>query len=558
MSFLNQYWSRLRWLLWAVAVLVHCSFLLVYGVSMEHDEGFQIGALHGLHEGQGIGTYFVSDASDLSAIEYQALTWWPPGKTFAVSVFYAITGDLWWAAFWLDAVSVALLLAAWGIILEVLADVFSVRLRLGIWLYLIGLYTIPVGSTNLNALMLFWWAVLLCLWGVRTQRRLWWLGMVAGVLCGLKGWLRYGYYPAVAIIPLAIGFYALWYHVFALLKMALAATLSGGAIILALFLYNQSVSDASLPTYFADGSGRIYYWHHLLQFVPFPSAALGTNAVFTYVFDRFGIPQQTITLVLWLASALVLVVFARLLWQVLFRSVSIRASLAPKNNVATYPPVLAFFLITGMGALLLIVGMLSVTSVLSSPQGTWTFVAEMRYYAPIWGFLAGALLVFLFYRPIVSTSVLERGLRWAAWGLLITTVIAAIFTRAATLNHVRQLLPVTTGEARIEAPIYHIVQAAQQHHLPVVYLGGTLFDGIKQMGDVTLTGAAIYELPIKDADVFATRNEIVVIVAIPSPESGQPEQIAALEKFVANHAGRYLEEIPGFVTYYEVLLKPAS
>lgn len=528
--------------------------MMVYGISVEHDEAFQIGALRGLHDGQGVGTYFVSDASDLSAIEYRALTWWPPGKTFAVSWFYAITGDVWWAAFWLEAVSAALLLAAWGVLLELLADVFGVRLRLAIWLYLICLYTIPVASTNLNALMLFWWAVVLCLWGIRTQRRLWWLGIGAGVLCGLTGWLRYAYYPAVAIIPVAIGVYALRYRVFALLKMALAAALAGGALIVMLFLYNQSVSDASLPTYFADGSGRIFYWHHLLQFAPFPSAALGTNAVFNYVLGYLGVPQPTMTLILWLVSAIIVAVFVRLLWQV-SRLVSPQAMFDEKG---AYLPVLTFFLITGMATLLFTVGMLSVTSVVSSPQGTWTFVAEMRYYAPIWGFLAVGLLVFLFCCPHASTSWIERGLRWAAWGVLLTTLITALFTRAAALNYVRQLLPVTTGEARIEAPIYHIVQAARQRQLPVVYLGGTLFDSIKQMADVTLAGAAIYELPVTGDEVFATRHDIVVIVAIPSAESGQPDQIAALQKFVANHGGRYLEEIPGFVTYYEVLLKPMS
>ena len=205
----DRIWLSARWWLLAIAILHQVLYRCAFGFAGP-DFAKQVSAAQSLIDGYGL-TCPSANVTDLSQPIRTQLLGWPPGYSLVVACALYATGDLWIAVLAIHIIAVALLYAAWFVILELLQPHVTGKAKLVLWIFW-GFAGYPIkllSGAEILALAMFSWAVISCLFAASGRRVLLHAGLAGVCLAGACAF-RYAYWPLAVVPPLAIIVSSFW------------------------------------------------------------------------------------------------------------------------------------------------------------------------------------------------------------------------------------------------------------------------------------------------------------------------------------------------------------
>ncbi|SHI37714.1 hypothetical protein SAMN02745146_0696 [Hymenobacter daecheongensis DSM 21074] len=429
-------WPLLNRLAFGLAVLLRWAHELAMP-ALTRDMQTQTESAVNLLRGHGV-SLARANWQDLSVPIFEPLNLWPPGYAWLMAAllrwvspeFLVATQATHWAGL------LGLLLAWWYLLKPLRRDLvpYAPALIFLFW----GLSNAPfhlLFGTDLLALACYTGG-LAVLFGLLTRpagRRRKWPGFGGALLMSGLGFgaclLRFAYYPLALALPLALLLFG-WRWRPRLVRPALAALLLLAGLIGGLLLYQARVAgDAYYLTKFytqlrtepASAAVLGLYWHHLLQFDP----------ILYHSFFSNELDFSRLTHGAWLRAGAVLTVSALV---ALLLGLGLRREWRAAHRRGRWWPTrrVVFHLLAG-GAALLCAGLLAAMSVRYPAAlvgwfagGRWTYVADTRYFLPVFLSISAMLLVLTLARPPRLPRPLVRG---AALGLLGASLLLSLLTR---------------------------------------------------------------------------------------------------------------------------------
>lgn len=504
----DAFWQRWRYGVLIITVIVHMVYAFLAGPLMLSDGATQNSALFSLLGGHGVATPVVTSLDDLSQVTYQPVTWWPPTKTFALVPFYAVTQDLWWAAMLLEWSGIILLFTANFAVLEALDTLLPPWSRLAVWLFWLLIQAPTVLDTNLYSLALFTLSLALAVWSVRLSRTHWSWAIAIGLAMGMAAMFRYAYYPYIVVLPFMFTVYAWVKKDLRWVRTALLGLLAAAACIGFITIYNSSqLGTTRLAPVYVDDSTRLYV-SNLTRFFPFPVSFLQIQRVLGSVFNRLNNPFVA-SVILWSIASLFLLVWLRWTWRVVWGFW--------RRQTPRYSQEVLFFFAVGALVLPMTAAMLTLLSLRSAPSGMWTFVEEVRYYAPTWIFGTVAIAAMI---GTGARTRWDRLLKGILLMVLAGTVVIGIPARLANWRFLADTrLPIATEIGGRDFVLYDVLTAVKQQQDQVVVAWSDLWDAAKYISQ-----ASLQNVPLLIADGEAwdensrlhTSQPTVMVIVLPS------------------------------------------
>jgi hypothetical protein len=525
---------RWRFVLLVAAIGLYSLYAFLNGPTFDWDYGYQLGAAQQIVAGNGVTNAYVSTLHDLSNIEYRSVTWWTPGESWFAAALLRITGDIWWSAYLLEVVHIALFFAAWFIILEALEEWLNPKACTLVWLSWVLIFAPIVSGTDQAALAWYSLSLALCLLMVRAPRWMFVFSLGAGLAVGMAAIIRYAYAPMLAVLPVVWAYYALrtgqWRWLRAVLPYGIGAALP----MLAILLFFRSATGAN-PAQMDSG----FFLNQLTTLYPFPASSVGASFGVPYIADKLALGKPLLTGVMWLISGVLVAAFIAMYAKPIWK---------PQKTV----PTLALFGLHGMATCSIIVVTLAYLTVRYLQFGDgWTFGSEMRYYAPTWGYFSVAAFALLTQS---RASGRQRLLILLVIGVVTLCLGAAAFTRAANVRHLLTSAPRYGGTERITSPLYQVLTQAAEDGRPVVFVTGNLFDPTKVRSEVALANAAFYDGTL-DADAsLDAQQPVTLVLGVPIAPAAPDDQIEILSAWQQQYAAEPIGSIPGYMTFYALAL----
>lgn len=374
-------WSNVRWVLLLTAILIRLFALYLDGPLAGTDQGFQLAGAQSLLHGDGfsIPTFELNDISQWSSY---FITWWPPIFSYLAAPILALTHDpiltlSTWTAFGIIAIFVGLF-----IILETNSRWINTTARFCLWIFWIifappYVQTGVMGVTDYLSLGLFICAVGLAMIGLKSTPTLTWLWLVAaGALIGLSGALRYAYAPVLVVLPASLILISLLRKSPKSFLLAIACATST-VIIFAFCLGLQLGISSSTPVEILNEHQRIS--QVLAKMAPFPAGAFGLGTTWR--------PNDPSTTPLWILSGLVIFNCVLSIYQFVKHNIRV--------NKDDFDEQILFYGVTTLTTIGICI-LLTFLSMQQSPNTSWSFIQEVRYYGPVFGLLLITLFTNLF------------------------------------------------------------------------------------------------------------------------------------------------------------------
>lgn len=356
---------------------VHCQF--------GWDKVDQLAGAVRLCAGRGL-TLEELNTEDLSRPLARPLVGWPPGYSYLAAGMLSVGAGVWQAALAIDVFSAALYLASWYVLAA--CSRMGLRSRTWLWTFWALAYCPLVRLTSSDQLAAALYSAGLATGAVCVRSGPREPGVAAGfaatpsallapilsgVLVGLAGAVRFAYWPLAAVVPLGL---LLAGRQNRLLKAGMCAVATG--LILGATAWHQHATTGH-TTYLTSvyvQPATVWQWRSLRQIHPFPAGALGLDMFWERAHDWLHMPGMA-RAGTWCLAALVMAAFFAACcrgWQ--------------RRRLANWLPVYIYG--TGLSTLAITLAMLCWLSVRYPPIGAWTHVQELRYYAPMFGFLTVA------------------------------------------------------------------------------------------------------------------------------------------------------------------------
>lgn len=319
------------------------------------------------------------NADDLASPLARPLVGWPPGYSYLAAGLLIAGLDIWHTALAIDILSAALYLAGWYFLAG--HSNMGRRGRLWMWVFWALAYLPLVRLTSSDQLAVALFSVALAMGAVcvragqaeraaRGACRAVLAAVMAGLMAGLAGAVRFAYWPLAGVVPLGLflsGSSRRWLNA----GVCAAAT---GIILGALAWYQHATTGhTTYLTSIYERPAAALQWPMLRHMAPFPAGALGLDLFWQRAHERLHLPG-TAQVGTWGLALLVLGAF----FAAGYRAWRQRRGVGPLR---------AYIYTTGLCTLLLTLAMLCWLSLRYPPIGNWTHVQELRYYAPVFGFL---------------------------------------------------------------------------------------------------------------------------------------------------------------------------
>jgi hypothetical protein len=325
-----------------------------------------------------------------------------PGYAYILRFFYVFTGDWlqasWWVEFgaifgyWLLLISWVKRLDLWG----------TDRYHCWLWLFfgfsVVPLHYLPVSDLLGFVGILAGSLALLGPGSMRAYYLSWWQVGLSLCCFGFALWMRYGFLPFLALVPLT----QLWYWWQNRSRMNLWRTIAIGGLslgVLLLILGSQGLSGT-----LADARQNQLFPAHLLYFEPFPF-----KAFFYYGLSHELSLKRISPLLPWVLKTIAFVLSGGLVWLLLQRTDGLFRFLM----LATW----------GLNLGLITYFSLTVPAEDWTEIGFWTFLMETRYYVPsMWFVLIGSFW-------IASHWPAHRALRFFLMGVASVALLFGLFAQ---------------------------------------------------------------------------------------------------------------------------------
>ncbi len=356
---------------------VHCQF--------GWDKVDQLAGAVRLCAGRGL-TLEELNARDLAQPLARPLVGWPPGYSYLAAGLLSAGLGIWQAALAIDALSAALFLAAWYVLAG--HSGLARRGRTWLWIFWALAYCPLVRLTSSDQLAVALYSAALAMGAMCVHAGFGepaapassaaapmalLASLLSGVTAGLAGAVRFAYWPLAAVVPLGL---LLAGGSSRLLKAGVCAASAG--MILGATAWHQHATTGHttyLSSVYAQPAAA-WQWQALGRIDSFPAGALGLDVFWQRAHNWLHLPG-TARAGTWCLAALVLASFfvaCYRAWQ--------------RRRIAGWLPVYIYG--TGLSTLAVTLAMLCWLSVRYPPIGDWTHVQELRYYAPMFGFLTVA------------------------------------------------------------------------------------------------------------------------------------------------------------------------
>ena len=378
---MNNSNTRIGVILLVLIVLTIRVIDYVYTPLFNPDKLEQLIAAQNWSEGNGISRAYW-ETQDSLVKKFEPLIQWPPGYSIFTGLLLKLGTPLYLTALLPDIVSLILLSIFSFLFLSVLHFQSRITAVL-IWCILLLNSSIAVRLTSVDfiAYTCFFGALTLLIRSV--QKTFFLNGILAGIFLGCTVWFRYAYIPQVLAL-LVLGIMHQWkYNPNTLKKVWLPAT---GITLFLVGLYVVLFKTGN-PGYI-DAKPTGLLWDNLLQIHwNFPvDGLIGLEGIVRILTGKLPVANYFLQFTLLLL----------ILWVILL---IIRNK--PKSR---FPWPLALSIIP------INVGLLLYLSLTNSPQtwmpGGWTFVQEIRYYAPSWVAIFMMLVWYLSYKKSYLTELL--------------------------------------------------------------------------------------------------------------------------------------------------------
>ncbi len=363
-----------------IVVLLVLSCLGRIGLTMRYmdllpDKVRHIIAAKNINEGNGYAVSFQS-ADDITQTVYTPVKGWPPGYSILIGKMQKITGSYFTAAVAWDILSVIMLYLGLFLLVYWYKDYLNKGVT-ALMLLFLGVSLAPFGqlsSTDLVSISFFVLAAVLFLRWLETGRNNMIL-FACFVLSAVVGpFVRYGYYPVVFIFPVFLMLLALLQKdkKYALQSVLLFGIFGG---FIALYTYYQySLTGITPATTLPDrhkveGPARLYF-ENLQHFNEFMYNGLLSDF---FIQNRLS---GTIATLYRIVKLLITFSFFFVILSVCIRQ--IREKKIDKVNLF----ILVTFIINVTFLMLLSVKNKLDESITGGVRWIWTYVIELRYYAP--------------------------------------------------------------------------------------------------------------------------------------------------------------------------------
>ncbi|TGE21379.1 hypothetical protein E5K00_13905 [Hymenobacter aquaticus] len=435
-------WNLLNRLAFGLAVLLRWAHELAMP-QLTRDMQTQTESAVNLLRGQGVSLARVN-WQDLAQPIFEPLNLWPPGYAWLMAGLLRVAGpNVLLATQMMHWAGLLGLFTAWWYLLKPLRPYLVPWAPAAFFLFW-GLSNAPfhlLFGTDLLALACYsgGLALLFQLLTRPAAVRQASSGLAAALLMSSLGFgaclLRFAYYPLAFFLPLSLLLFA-WRWRPALRRPALAALLLLAVLVAGLLVYQARVAgDAYYITQFytqlstepARRATLGLYWHHLRQLDP-----VFYHSFFSNELDFSRLPNGTLGRAgaVWLVSGLVVALLAVGLG---------REQRAARRFGRLWPtrPVLFHLLLLGTAGLcaaLLVALSLRYPAALVGwfAGGSWTYVADTRYFLPAFVSFSALLLVLVLARPPRLTP-LARTLGLAVLGASLLLSLATRDRRTAQL-----------------------------------------------------------------------------------------------------------------------------
>lgn len=559
-------WSRLRWVLLGLAILVNGVDMLYAGSLFGVDQSFQIASTHNLLNGQGISLAVAENTADLSQWTYTPLVNWPPGYALLLAPLWALTGDLWWSSQIILLVGMIAFFVVWLLILETPGLRISAPAKAAVLLYWTLIYPVylsvstqlpPLNTTgyaptDLLGLVFFSASLMLVLRLLLRPRIAWGMTITAGVMMALSVLIRYAYWPFAAVAPAGLIIYALFHlpsrrH---LVGAGIVYGISAGMVMIGLSLFQASISGSATLVDQLNPTpvSLLTVTRHL---IPFPALGVGFAQTLPLAQQAWWpAGAALVPIVGWGTSAFILLTLAIL---------SLKAVLAALQARAV-PATSAFFY--GCGVMTTGLTFVMLFYLTYRYYVRYIFTEAERYYLSAFPFLVVALFAVAFAH---RDEFVSHAGRWMVRGALLLVAVMTLVVGWQRLNAGLYRLSVPfpgTGDTRLYTePQYSntLTRAFQDRihqELPVMILRGPTLANIDHEVNlwVTVFTDAIPYAYLTQADaVVGTSQPISVILALADyPDDAQEQR---LEQLCEDYNGLITDTVGAF-RLCEVLLTP--
>jgi hypothetical protein len=365
----------------AAAALVHQALDQWAHGQFGWDKVDQLAGAARLHAGHGL-TLPELNALDLARPLARPLVGWPPGYSYLATALLHAGLGIWQAAFVIDTIAAGLYLASWYVLMA--HSGLGRHSRLWLWLFWALAYCPLVRLTSSDQLAAGLFSAALALGMVSVQagsigppgKQAWKAAVaatLAGTTAGLAGAVRFAYWPLAAVVPVGL---AAWGGRYRRPAAVLCAVSAG--LVLAVLAWHQRATTGH-TTYLTSLYARpaeTWQWPSLARIDPFPAGALGLDVFWQRAHEWLHLPGS-LRVGTWCLASLVTAAY-------------VAAFLRAYGRHEPSGPIAKYLYGTGVVALVLTLAMLCWLSLRYPPIGEWTHVQELRYYAPVFGFLTVA------------------------------------------------------------------------------------------------------------------------------------------------------------------------
>ena len=426
-----------KWLVLLVfAAIGHQLSHLYFFNSFAPDKVRQIVAAQSLLAGNGLSVPEI-DLQDFAQVDYRPVVGWPPGYSLLIASILPFVRDVWWSALIVDVCATVLFFASWFYILEAMSRVITLEARVLVWGFW-ALFHSPLEtltSTDALSLAMLSGAMALTIHAIRDRSSGRWTLIAAGALAVGSAAVRFMYWPLAAAVPAGLLGPAFRDHT--RLKRAgvtVAVLVVAGTLIVGASHRISTGHTTFLSNYYGPSDVGLH-WRNLLRVGAFPAEALGVAGVWPHLGLRLKLQQLHPLLSTLLVPGLSLFVCGASLVSL----IDIRA--ASHRRADTDALVQTYLWTTALVVSVLTVGTIFLLSLMFPINVSkvfqrdpyWTYVEELRYYAPV------SLFMFISIACLVQkrNSVIRRAL--AAVGILAVLFGSSVAAREHTRNYSQRL-----------------------------------------------------------------------------------------------------------------------
>ena len=511
-----EYYRRLPlWKTVFVLVFITICYQIIseyYYKTVFTDQSYQYAATKAFMAGEGL-TIPYADPADLAKVEHRELISWPFGYSVLLVPFLTIMSNAWLAMLCLDGASFILAFFAWHAIIRQLKDYFPRQTILFFWLYWALAFTpfmLPLGSTGNLAFAFFSAGMAFLPAGLLREREKSGIPLfLCGVFTGFACLMRYGYWPLAAVAP-AVCILMDGKHWLKALRNAIYCAI-GPALAIGLVTVSNKIrtSHATYLTQYFTDQNQLLHLKNLLSFDPFPSRSLGLEEGLTRGLRMFDPNPNAVTLLLWLASFILLVVFFYMTLPSVIKKI-LEFFTGAKASQADRPE--SLFCAAALGTTTLVLSMLCYLSI--RYPAFWSPVGIKRYYAMTFPFFLILAIQFAFGGADIKRRSSLRVLHYTTRILLVISFLCVGFWRAERLAwHIktRKFPPAACRGERGEiiSAVREVVESGEKP----VFIADQTWE--PQLSAAAHGGAVLLPVDPLTTPMLATSAPVNVIVALP-------------------------------------------